>query len=318
MARQTYTELQNTTKDFISASSGSLASSTIANFIKEHVNKSYHNIQSELRSYITQEENTVLTVASQQYYQYPEDVYPPIEAATWTIASVAYPLQVVDSQKKWHQINEIDFSGTTVPQFIFPRRDDFGLYPIPSTASETVTLVSSLADRDMTQEDYTTGTVTVANGDATVTGAGTTFTAAMVGRWFQATTDAFWYRISSFTSATAIELERNFGGTDGATLAYTIGETPELPPEVHYLIPHGAAAMFFTVRKDFDAAQSHLNFLKYGTYTPTADDVRLPRGGLMGAIKRYAKRDNSALVYHKKEAVNRFDERFTATISSTI
>jgi hypothetical protein len=306
MARQTFTQLQNTTKDYISASSGSLASSTIANFIKEHINKTYHNIQAELRG------------ASQQYYQYPADVYPPIESATWTVAGVDYSLQVVNSQQQWNQINEIDFSGTTVPQFIFPRRDDFGLYPIPSTASETITLVSSLLDRDMTIEDYTTGTVTLANDDATVTGAGTTFTAAMVGRWFQGTNDQYWYRISSFTSTTALELERNFEGTSGATLSYTIGETPELPPEVHELIPHGAAAQFFTARKDFAASQAHLNYVKYGTYAPSADDMRIPRGGLLGALRRYAKRDNSAIVYHKKEAVNRFDERFTATLSSTI
>lgn len=275
-------------------------------------------LQAEIRSYIQQESDTVLTVASQQYYQYPPQFYPPIESATWTVSSVAYPLQVVDSQAKWNQINEIDFSGTTVPQFIFPRRDDFGLYPIPSTASETVTLVSSLADRDMTAEDYTTGTVTLTNADATVTGAGTTFTAAMVGRWFQATTDQYWYRVDSFTNATSIELERVFDGTTGATLAYTLGETPELPPEMHELIPHGAAAQFFTVRKDFQSAQHHLNYMKYGTYAPNADDMRIPRGGLLGAIRKYAKRDNSAMVYHKKEAVNRFDERFTATLSSTI
>ena len=56
---------------------------------------------------------------------------------------VAYPLIVIQSQLEWNRINQIDFSGTTIPQFIFPRRDDFGIYPTPQDAY-TVSLTSNL------------------------------------------------------------------------------------------------------------------------------------------------------------------------------
>lgn len=319
MARQTFTQLQNTTKDYVSASSGSLASSTIANFIKEHINKTYHFIQRELKGYIVEDlPQTALTVADQQYYHYPPNIYPPIKSATWTVSSVAYPLEVVSSQKRWDEINEIDFSGTTVPQFIFPRRDDFGLYPTPSTASETLTLVCSMLDRDMSIEDYTTGTVTVTNGDATVTHSASGFTAAMVGRWFQTDDDQYWYRINSRTDADNVELESVFEGTTASGASFTIGESPELPPELHELIPHGAAQHFFIARKDITTAQAHLNYLKYGSYLPDSNDIRMPSHGLLGAKLRYSQRDESALVYHRKEIHNRFDERWTSTLSSTI
>lgn len=319
MARQTFTQLQNTTKDYISASSGSLSQSTIANHVKEHVNKTYHRIYSELKGYIVQDlPQTASTVADQQFYHYPPSVYPPIVSATWTVASVDYPLLFINSQLEWDKINEIDFSGTTIPQYIFPRRDDFGLYPTPQTAGETITLVSSMLDRDMTIEDYTTGTVTATNADGTITGAATTFTPAMAGRWFQTTADQYWYRIKSYTDATHLELESVFEGTTETGGTYTIGESPELPTELHEFIPHGAASAFYTVKKDFSSAQAHNNYFRYGTFSPTGIDIQRPTSGIEGAKRRYAKRSEGSLIYKNKQRVSRFDERFSTTISSTI
>jgi hypothetical protein len=77
--------------------------------------------------------------------------------------------------------------------------------------------------------DYTTGTVEIdANGN--VTGAGTTFTAAMVGRGFRATGHSRWYRVATFTNATTITIEDDLddiasaytGGAIAGGTAYTI------------------------------------------------------------------------------------------------
>jgi len=54
--------------------------------------------------------------------------------------------------------------------------------------------------------DYTTGTVSIdVNGN--VTGSGTTFTAAMVGKGFKATGNSKWYRVASYASATSIVVQ---------------------------------------------------------------------------------------------------------------
>lgn len=68
--------------------------------------------------------------------------------------------------------------------------------------------------------DYTTGTVTVDAVTGAVTGSGTTFTSAMVGRGFKATGHTKWYRVKTYSSATAIVIEDDL---DDVTSAYTGG-----------------------------------------------------------------------------------------------
>lgn len=61
--------------------------------------------------------------------------------------------------------------------------------------------------RTKTVAPYTTGTITVNNGSAIVTGSGTTFTSAMVGRKFAKSIGTPWSYIESVDSATQITLE---------------------------------------------------------------------------------------------------------------
>jgi len=67
---------------------------------------------------------------------------------------------------------------------------------------------------------YTTGTVTVTTSTGAVTGSGTTFTSAMVGLGFKAAGHTVWYRIKTYSSATAIVIEDDL---DDTTSAYTGG-----------------------------------------------------------------------------------------------
>jgi hypothetical protein len=320
MARQTFTQLQTTSKDYISQASGSFASSTVANFIKEHINKRYHFIQSKLGGFITTDlPQTCSTVDGQQRYHYPQNIYPPITSATLEIGDVYYPLKIVQNQMEWDKLNEISFSGTAYPQYIYPMRDHFEVWPKPQADGDTITLVASMLDRDMTAEDYTTGTVTLTANSATVTGSGTTYTAAMVGRWFQGNADQFWYRIAGFTSTTVITLESVFEGSTVAGDTYTIGEVPEIPPELHELIPHGVAADFYAgPRKDFKAAQAHNNYFWTGDFMNSSRNVKSAVGGLIGAINKYSRRGDSAIVHKNIEVADLYDERWTATLSSSI
>src|SRR5712664_1073492 len=60
-----------------------------------------------------------------------------------------------------------------------------------------------------TVADYSTGTVTTVQGSSTVTGIGTTFTAAMVGSFIRVADSHAFYKITVFTDATHITIERN-------------------------------------------------------------------------------------------------------------
>ena len=71
--------------------------------------------------------------------------------------------------------------------------------------------------------DYTSGTVTV-DASGNVTGAGTTFTATMVGKGFQASGQTAWYRVLSFASTTSIVIvddldDAGSGGYSGGAIA---------------------------------------------------------------------------------------------------
>jgi len=67
---------------------------------------------------------------------------------------------------------------------------------------------------------YTTGTVTVDVTTGAVTGSGTTFTSAMVGRGFKAVGHTKWYRVKTYSTPTAIVIEDDL---DDSTSAYTGG-----------------------------------------------------------------------------------------------
>lgn len=56
--------------------------------------------------------------------------------------------------------------------------------------------------------DYTTGTVAI-DASGNVTGSSTTFTPGMVGKPFKATGHSKWYRVKTYTSATAIVIEND-------------------------------------------------------------------------------------------------------------
>lgn len=73
-----------------------------------------------------------------------------------------------------------------------------------------------------TVDDYSTGTVTATNGSATITGASTVFTAAMVGRKIRVNSENAYYRISAFVSTTELTLETTYQGTTQSAATYSI------------------------------------------------------------------------------------------------
>ena len=71
-------------------------------------------------------------------------------------------------------------------------------------------------------EPVTAGTVTVANGSATVAGSGTSWTSALVGRQFLTEGSGPFYTITDVTSTTALTLDRVWGKPDGVGVTYSI------------------------------------------------------------------------------------------------
>jgi hypothetical protein len=84
--------------------------------------------------------------------------------------------------------------------------------------------------RGSTNANYTTGTLSVTNGSATVTGSGTswnTSTNAEVGEYIKLP-DAKWYKITSISSNTSLTIELNYPGSTVSGQAYTISPWGEV------------------------------------------------------------------------------------------
>jgi hypothetical protein len=89
---------------------------------------------------------------------------------------------------------------------------------------------------------YSTGTVSATYGSATITGSGTTFTSAMVGRYILIYD--FWYEITAFTDTTHITIGQNFFEVSLTGRAYTIATTVDGIGLTNITIQNSSVALF--------------------------------------------------------------------------
>lgn len=120
-------------------------------------------------------------------------------------------------------------------------------------------------------DDYIAGTISINVGAYAITGSGTTFTSAMVGRFIKLEDE--WYEIDSFTSTTSISLVTTYQGKNNLSGAgYTIGELMRLPSEYHYGPVYGAAEEYWA---NHDVAKATLYGKKYAAIlNDAADDYK--------------------------------------------
>lgn len=235
--------------------------------IKRAINQGMRKFESILHREWRMTEKTFSTVASQQYYQLPEDCIRP-KTVTVTIGNIAYPLTEVPDEDSWNNLNMHSSSETSdIPEFYYVKGDDLlGIFPIPSSSTaDAGTLRYAPRNRRMTATDYTTGTITVTNDSAAIVGATTTFTAQMAGRTLLVEDggdqDGIGYKIASFTDTTNITLENTYAGLSGASKSYRIGEVPDIPEEFHESLVDYAMFRYYRRRKDRGmAAESKLLF----------------------------------------------------------
>lgn len=276
---QNYLSLQQITGD---------TSASMLVFFKRWLNHGKNILAADLGRYYTRKEVTFDLTISQQYYQMPEDCVR-MTGVVATVNSIAYPLEEVQSEQDWRYLNATTTSTATIPTHFFVRgADEFGLYPIPAA---TVSLGGSLyyeaRERDFTQDDYTTGTVTMTAGSAAVAGAGTTFTANMVGRSLNVTdgsADGMWYKIATYVGAGSITLDNNYGGSSGGGKSFLIGEVSQLPEDTHEYPLDYAMWQYSKSRRDPGAAKE---------YKAIWDD------DLATARKRYARKTSSRVIHGK-------------------
>jgi hypothetical protein len=302
--RETFGTLLQTSKDY-TVDDTVTSNSNLSNsekFLKAEINRTVRYMHGILKNYRTRTlPKTMTTVATHIYYGYPPGLNVP-ESMTLTIGSVVYPMTPIHSQQDWNKLQQIPVQADTIPKFYFLRQRDFGVYPTPQDAY-TLTLVGNYMPINMTAADYADGTASITKDTQALSGGSTTWTAPMVGRWFTPTdsngvSNGSWYPIATFSSTTALTIHGYYEEATLSASTYLIGESPELPEELHELIPYRVAATYMaTVRRAPEKAQPLLNFFYTGDFNNTNRNDKI-NGGFLGFIQQYRLTggDNSQLV----------------------
>jgi hypothetical protein len=220
------------------------------------INDSTRTILAYANWHFLQDTYTASTTASTQYYNLPNDCDKVLDV-TVTIGTNRYSPQECASYATWNELNATTSVTSDTPSWYFITENKIGFYPIPaSTTSNAITVVYRLRVSDLSVADYTTGNVSaLTSGAAAVTGASTSWTAPMGGRWIKISStstagqsgDNMWYKISSVSSTTALTLTRNYQGTTiTGNTAYTIGEMSLLPEAYQDLPVYRACYIYFS------------------------------------------------------------------------
>lgn len=249
-----YTNIQNVTKN---------TTATAVTQYKDWINETHHLINSMKDWAYLETTRNITTVASTEAYDLPEDCRKVMDVYL-TVGTQVYLLQPIEQAEKYSYYKALNLSSSDVPQVYYIDYDTIRIFPATASASNTLTIRYRRKTKDMTADDYTTGTVTLTNADETVTGSGTTFTAPMAGRWLRSSTtgDYKWYEIDTFTSATALELRKKYNGTTTAGLSYTIGEMPLIPEPFHSLLEYRPLYLYYVQNENMAKAREYEKLYK--------------------------------------------------------
>lgn len=206
-----------------------------------------------------------LSIGGQQFYRMPPN-YSKLKDVTITVGQLQWTLTEVLTRSEWDNLNVFPYYASIPSKFfIYPGGDHggkIGIWPIPSTTGNNLTFNYKFRVPDLSIADYTTpGTIAVANGATTVTGAGTswqvTTNAGNESRWLQIAPNAtaansgdnLWYQIASIDSATSLTLYQPYQGTSVTAApagGYTIGQMPLIAEDFQDMLVWKVLTYYFS------------------------------------------------------------------------
>lgn len=198
------------------------------------------------------------TVANQQFYNLPPQVKKLINVTVF-IGSTLWQPKECPSREYWDYLNTITFDQD-YPSFFFVFNGQVGLWPVPASSGNVITMnyktrITDLSMQDVTQATNST-TISITTNTTTVTATGATFLDWMAGQWIRVphsstnstNGDNQWYQIASITSPTVLELDNPYSGATVTGASFTIGEVSILPEDYQDLPLWRMAYIYFTTR----------------------------------------------------------------------
>lgn len=192
------------------------------------------------------------TVAQTQFYNLPPQVKKLINV-TVTIGSVIWQPKECPSRQYWDSLNVITFYQD-FPSFFFVYNNQVGIWPIPASSSNPITLNYKTRIQDLGMADVS-ATGSASNGATAIGATGGIFRNWMDEQWVRfphSTTtgqdgDNQWYQIDSITSAATAVLKNQYTGTS-LTGPMTIGQVPLLPEDYQDLPLYRLGIIYYTTR----------------------------------------------------------------------
>ena len=200
--------------------------------------------------YFNESSFTTPSVSGQQFYNLPPQCRKIINV-TGTIGSVVWITKDCPDRNYWDFLNTIQFKQDfPMFHFIWNHNTQFGVWPTPASNGNIYTVNYQARNIDLSQADYTIGTVTATNGSPNITFAGSTLVGNMANRWIQIQApagDNQWYQILSVnTGANTAVLYGNYTGTSVSGASFVIGEMAVLPEDYQDLPLYRALEIYFT------------------------------------------------------------------------
>jgi hypothetical protein len=212
---------------------------------------------------------TTALVANQRGYQMPVDCGKPVEIEIQD-GTRAWPLVESANSKQWTMAKSGGIIGSPRAFHFRPRFGIGGgileLDPIPSS-NYTMLMTYEAIEKAPSNLKYTDGTITLATDSTTVTGVGTAFTQAMIGRYVIPTgegQEGLPYRIVGSGSPTNLVLENSYAGAGGSTLIYKIVEIPNLPYEMQILPAYWSLWQYYSGRGNADKTKEFFTYFDIG------------------------------------------------------
>lgn len=194
--------------------------------------------------------------AGKQYYQLPMGALR-ISSVRALHGTFWHTPRLIASEDEWNARNTITYRSNYPIYYYIRGFKEVGLYPIPmANTADGLEISYEPQHVELTQADYTAGTVTVSNGAVAVTHSASGFTPQMVGRWLQVTdgTDGKWYRIASYASTSQLSLENYYEGISGSGRSFRIGECMKIPEAYQDAPVYYAVDRFYLTQNDQDSA----------------------------------------------------------------
>ena len=233
---------------------------------KARINDTHKELLAMHDWYFAETTATFTPTASDYTYDLPYN-FGRMVAVEVDVSDVHYVLQEVSSHEQWQRLHMYrDTATSDIPTHFHVTGDSLEIYPVFTATASSATGTFHYIKRvvDMAADDYTTGTATATNASATLAGQSTTWTAAMVGRYFKINADYRWYELSAFTSTTAMTLKKSFQGTTATAAAYTIGEVPLIPEDYQQLLWMQPVALYWAMKKETEQAAYYQSLYEKG------------------------------------------------------